>query len=348
MHLFLGLGPPNEEQEFSPLSRHYFHGTFHVFVATSIIPHRATDTSIPTRAMYKSTDTGGCKLILTHFILFVQALSLSLSFCLRLCLCLCHCHCLYRCRVVYYLCVVTIKQLVCQLPIVSEPISNQSVLVPQIHSLTLHHTTRHAHIHTCRYRWCVSVHFLIHIIWSYSFHDYRMKRCSDCYHALYVVIIAIPIVITVTFATGFAAAAVHIGRFADWLVGTAVAALTRRIVVIWWSRELPESYYLQTYAHSVITFPSADRMIRNWTIYAELFLHFYLSHSLPVFVFTPQSRNTLLFMLTFHLHLISQKKKQIHANVSPLRELSWMWGCNQTIRYVLIRFIYLFILLAVP
>lgn len=143
MHLFLGLGPPNEEQEFSPLSRHYFHGTFHVFVATSIIPHRATDTSIPTRAMYKSTDTGGCKLILTHFILFVQALSLSLSFCLRLCLCLCHCHCLYRCRVVYYLCVVTIKQLVCQLPIVSEPISNQSVLVPQIHSLTLHHTTPH-------------------------------------------------------------------------------------------------------------------------------------------------------------------------------------------------------------
>lgn len=54
MHLFLGLGPQSEEQEFLPLFRHYFHGTFHVFVATSIKPHHATDTPIPipTRTMY--------------------------------------------------------------------------------------------------------------------------------------------------------------------------------------------------------------------------------------------------------------------------------------------------------
>lgn len=59
------------------------------------------------------------------------------------CLCLCRC----RCRVVYYLCVVTIKQLVCQLPIVSEPISNQSVLVPPMYSHYTTHTYSDSHIH---------------------------------------------------------------------------------------------------------------------------------------------------------------------------------------------------------
>lgn len=38
MHLFSGFSPQNEEQEFLPLSRHYFHETFHVFVATITVP----------------------------------------------------------------------------------------------------------------------------------------------------------------------------------------------------------------------------------------------------------------------------------------------------------------------